>query len=185
MTSLRDAAIAYAEHGWQVFPVHGIGAEGRCTCGDHGGENCSPGKHPRTSHGFRDATDDVEQVERWWSRWPDANIGIATGESSGFWVLDVDVRRDEATGEVLKDGEATLRDLERANSALPTTLAAVTGGGGRHIYFAWDKDAQPVGCPKGPGLGLDVRGEGGYVIAPPSVHASGRPYTWERSPWIL
>ena len=184
MTSIRDAAIAYAERRWQVFPLHGI-RDGRCTCGNPDCPPRSHGKHPRTSHGFHNATDDVEQIEAWWAQWPDANIGIATGESSGFWVLDIDMRIHPTTGEVLKDGEKALRDLEHANSALLANLIAITGGGGRHMYFAWDKDAPPIGCPKGPGPGLDIKGEGGYVVAPPSVHVSGKPYTWERSPWIL
>ena len=183
MTSLRDAALAYAERGWQVFPLHGV-RDGSCSCGNPDCPPRSRGKHPRTQHGVKDATDDVEQVEQWWSRWPDANIGIATGESSGFWVLDIDVRVHPDTGEVMKDGEATLRDLEQANSALPVTLTAITGGGGRHMYFAWDEDAPPIGCPKGPGVGLDVRGEGGYVAAPPSRHVSGREYAWVNEPWV-
>ncbi|RKY17519.1 MAG: hypothetical protein DRQ55_15570 [Planctomycetota bacterium] len=177
MTALRNAALAYAKLGWQVLPLHGI-RDGSCSCGKPA---CSsPGKHPRTEHGVKDATDDVEHVELWWSRWPDANIGIATGESSGFWVLDIDMKVDQKTGEVLKDGEAALRD---AGLDVHSNVEGCTGGGGRHLIFAWDKDAPPVGCSSGSlPKDCDVRGNGGYIVAPPSTHASGVAYCWRSSP---
>ncbi len=174
-------ALSYAELGWQVFPVHSVDADGKCSCHDPGGPNCSPGKHPRTRHGLKDATDLEETVVEWWSRWPDANIGIATGEASGLWVLDVDIRFDRSTGEIKTDGEASLAKLEADNEALPSTMTAKTGGGGRHIYFAWDSDV-PVGCPGGMPKGIDIKGEGGYVLAPPSLHASGIRYAWLSDP---
>ncbi len=86
-------AIAYAERGWKVFPVWWI-EDGRCACGDSGCGNS--GKHPvgrkgGAPNGFKDATSNTENVCQWWHRWPDANIGLATGETSGVFVLDVDV----------------------------------------------------------------------------------------------
>src|SRR4051794_33968519 len=79
-------ALRYAERGWHVFPCHHI-EDGRCTCV---GECASPGKHPMTPHGFKDATTDKDRIQEWWSQFPSANIGIRTGEVSGVWVLDLD-----------------------------------------------------------------------------------------------
>ncbi|RMD78796.1 MAG: DNA primase [Gammaproteobacteria bacterium] len=114
------------------------------------------------------------EVVRWFRRWPRANVGIVTGRISGLVVLDV----DPAHG-----GEASLARLEEAHGPLPETVACRTGGGGRHLYFA-----HPGGVVRnraGLAQGLDLRGDGGYVVAPPSVHLSGARYAWEsgRSPW--
>jgi len=128
---------------------------------------CSPGgKTPATAHGLKDATIDPAAMARWWAK-GDYNIGIATGRVSGFFVVDVDGH----------DGEAALRSLERENGALPQTVEVITGGGGRHLYFSMPSTAiaNSVGkiAPH-----IDVRGDGGYVLAPPSVHPSGRRYAW-------
>jgi len=164
--SMQEAALAYAErYGWPVLPLHSIGLAGSCTCGR---ADCgSPGKHPRTPRGLKDATRDVTVVRNWWSLWPKANIGIVTGAVSGFFVLDVD-------GE---EGEKSLRELEEQHGALPETVESVTGGGGRHIFFRWPGRAIPnkVGLLSG----LDARGDGGYIVAPPSNHASGARYAWK------
>lgn len=160
----RAAALEYARAGLGVFPLHGMRRVGkttalRCTCGNAKCEN--PGKHPRTQNGFKDATDDPTVIEEWWGRWPDANVGIATG--SGLVVVDIDPRHG-----------GTSVGLE-----LPETRRATTGGGGEHWYY-WTGDGVPV--PNSSGLiadGVDIRGDGGYVVAPPSVHASGRPYGWD------
>ena len=161
-----ETALVYASRGWPVFPVHTpTGAE--CSCGK---PNCEhAGKHPRTKHGFHDATTDQTTIQRWWTRWPDANIGIATGAASGLVVLDVDPRHG---------GDETLADLERKHGSLPNTVECLTGGGGRHIYFA-----HPGGQVKSRTIapGVDVKADGGYIVAPPSVHASGRRYEWEVS----
>jgi hypothetical protein len=87
---MLEAALAYARDGLHVFPLHDAdaGAAGACSCGR---SDChSAGKHPRTGHGHRDASTDPQQIRRWWAMWPDANIGIASGES-GLVVIDVDV----------------------------------------------------------------------------------------------
>src|SRR5260370_16132888 len=98
---MLKAALRYAKEGWPVFALHSVGPEG-CTCGD---SECSDeGKHPRTAHGFKDATTDTHIVRTWWKKWPNANIGIATGTESGIVVLDIDSRHD---------GFASLLDLER------------------------------------------------------------------------
>ncbi len=109
----------------------------------------------------------AEQVSDWFSRWPDANIGIVTGEISGLIVLDIDPKHG---------GDASLDRLERQFGRFPATIEATTGGGGHHLYFA-----HPGGVIRnraGLAQGIDLRGDGGYVVAPPSIHMSGRPYVW-------
>jgi hypothetical protein len=127
---------------------------------------CQPrGKEPATARGFLDATVDPEQIKAWWGPIPDMNIGIATGAVSGIWVLDVD-------GD---DGEASLRKLEAEHGALPPTIEAITGKG-RHVYFRY---GTPIKCSAGQvAPGIDVRGDGGYALTPPSIHPSGRSYAW-------
>jgi hypothetical protein len=108
-----------------------------------------------------------DDVADWFRRWPDANIGIVTGEISNLIVLDVDPKHG---------GDATLERLERRFGAHSATMEAVTGGGGRHLYFA-----HPGGLTRnraGLAQGIDLRGDGGYIVAPPSIHPSGRSYVW-------
>lgn len=164
---IRKDALTYAERfGWAVLPLHSI-QDGRCSCGK---PDCSsPGKHPRTKNGVKDASKDTETIKRWWALWPDANIGIATSRISGFFVLDVD-------GE---EGAESLRDVEARHGKLPDTIEQLTGGSGRHLLFK-----MPPGTVKNKvalAPGLDVRGDGGYIVVAPSLHASGRRYTWEVS----
>jgi hypothetical protein len=162
-----EATLSCAGRGWDVLPLHSI-INGRCTCGS---PDCdSPGKHPRTLHGVRDATTDEATIRRWWQRWPDANIGIATGAGSGFFVLDVDPRHD---------ADDSLADLERTHGPLPDTVESLTGSGGRHVLFRHPGDHVPNKVGIAPGL--DIRGDGGYIVAPPSLHLSGRRYAWEVS----
>lgn len=161
----QRAALHYAKAlGWRVFPVHSI-HDGRCTCG----RRCaSPGKHPLTRRGLHDATTDPAAIRSRWQRWPWANIGIATGEESGMFVLDV----DGATG------RDSLQDLEAENGRLPDTVESLTGGGGRHILFRYP--TFPVrNSTNHIAPGLDIRGDGGYIVAPRSLHVSGRRYEWE------
>lgn len=125
------------------------------------------GKLPLLARGLHDASTDPALIAEWWQRWPEANVGVRTG--GGLVVLDVD-------GD---DGADSLHELEREHGELPQTVAALTGGGGRHYYFA---TAEAVRNSAGRlGRGLDVRGDGGYVVCPPSVHESGRAYEWEVS----
>lgn len=162
------AALYYATHfRWAVLPLHSIRG-GHCTCGDR---DCkSPGKHPLTKHSVHDATKDADTIRHWWTRWPWANVGIATGQASGFWVLDVDPD---------KGGGESLRELEAEHGRLPDTVEAITGGGGRHLLFRWP--GWRVGNKVTLAPGLDVRGDGGYVAVAPSLHESGRRYEWEVS----
>jgi len=132
---------------------------------------CRPRKKtPLTQHGCKDATGDAGVIQTWWEQWPEANIGITTGARSGIVVLDVDPQHD---------GDQSLAVLVAKCGELPTTPTVLTGGGGRHIYFRALEDAEIRNSAGALGPGLDVRGEGGYVIAPPSVHASGQSYRWE------
>lgn len=164
------AALDYAAHGWAVFPVQGISG-GRCCC--RMGDCSSPGKHPLTRHGVRDATIDARVIAGWWKRWPDANLGLATGRASGVVVIDVDPPR----------GELSLTRLVDAGRELPETATVRTGSGGLHLYFL--ASGFPLGNSAGrlPGVGLelpgiDLRADRGYVVAPPSVHVSGSRYEW-------
>jgi len=162
-----DAALGYARRGWPVFPLHGITEAGCCTCTE--APNCrNPGKHPRTAHGVQDATTAAAVIWRWWQRWPGSNVGIATGKRSMLLVLDVDPRHG---------GVEQLLALQATGGRLPATVEVLTGGGGRHIYL---RHVGTIGNSS-LALGVDVRCEGGYVVAPPSLHASGRRYDWEAS----
>jgi putative DNA primase/helicase len=129
------------------------------------------GKHPRVKDWPNVATTDEATIQDWWTRWPDANIGIATGAKSGVVVLDVDP--DEG-------GALALEDLLAEHGSLPETVESLTGGGGRHLLFQHPGVEMRNSASK-LGAGLDIRGDGGYVIAPPSLHESGRRYEWEVS----
>ena len=165
-----EDALAYARRGWHVFPLHHI-IDGRCSCGK---SKCgrNSGKHPRTRHGLKDATIDEQTVKTWWKRWPAANIGLPTGQVSGFVVLDIDPEHG---------GEESLRQLEKEHNKLPDTPISLTGGGGQHLLFAYPAHIDGQGMPNRVALreGLDVRADGGYIVAPPSTHISGRNYEWE------
>lgn len=168
--NLITAALQYRIKGWPVIPLHGV-KDGVCTC-DKGASCSSPGKHPRTKQGVKDATTDTEIVAKWWTKWPDANIGIATGTTSGLLVLDVDPRHG---------GDDSLDALVDQHGPLPDTVGSMTGGGGWHTYFEYT-GAEPIRNSAGKlGPGLDIKSVGGYVVAPPSRHISGGNYEWELS----
>ncbi|NQT72456.1 MAG: bifunctional DNA primase/polymerase [Chloroflexi bacterium] len=166
--NLYHAAKALAERGWLVFPLHTIRA-GHCSCGNPSCKNA--GKHPRTPHGFKDASCDESLICRWWAT-GESNIGIATGSASGLLVIDIDYRHG---------GNDSLTDLERQNGPLPESIEALTGGGGRHIYFNYSGQPAISNSAGILGPGLDVRCENGFVVAPPSLHISGHRYVWEVS----
>jgi len=152
--AIRIAALAYIARGWSAIPIE------------------PRGKRPLiawTEYQGRIAC--AEEIESWFQRWPHANVGIVTGRVSGLVVLDVDERHGGAT---------SLARLEI--DPVPITVEAVTGGGGRHLYFS--HPGIPLGNRVGLRPGLDLRGDGGCVVAPPSIHASGTPYLWvtARSP---
>jgi putative DNA primase/helicase len=154
--------IQCADQGWNVLPLHSV-KDGACSCAR--GESCPhPGKHPRTPNGVKNARANRKQIKAWLEKWPDANFGVATG--GGIFVLDVD-------GQL---GRASLDALQAEHGALPRTVTVKTGKG-RHLYFRCD--GVRVGNSAGRlGEGLDVRGDGGYVVGAGSLHSSGKTYRY-------
>lgn len=156
MTAKVDTAQRYLARGWCVLPLR------------------ARDKRPLIAwEPLQKARPTPEQVADWFSRWPTANIGIVTGEISNLVVLDIDPQHG---------GDASLARSERRYGPLPETIEVTTGGGGRHLYFT-----HPGGLIRnrtGLAQGIDLRGDGGYIVAPPSIHPSGRPYAWahRRSP---
>ena len=150
-----DAALEYAARGWRVFPLP------------------PATKTPKLKSWQTKATTDPDQIRTWWTAKPDAGVAIATGAQSGIWVLDVDVVDD-------KTGDETLRDLEAVHGPLPATKTSITGSGGVHYLFQWP-DGADIRNSAGTrlGSGLDVRGDGGFIVAPPSVHPYGTCYEWD------
>jgi len=145
-----DTARRYLARGWSLLPLR------------------SHDKRPLVAwEPLQSSHPSAEQVADWFGRWPDANIGIVTGEISNLIVLDIDPKHG---------GDASLDRLERQFGQLPATIEVTTGGGGHHFYFA-----HPGGLIRsrtGLAQGVDLRGDGGYIVAPPSIHPSGHPYLW-------
>jgi GTPase SAR1 family protein len=166
-------ALAYAGIGWQVIPLHwpkiGLGGTS-CSCGK--AECGSVGKHPLTPNGLKNASTDGVVIREWWRRYPAANVGIVTGAASGIVVLDVDPRHG---------GTVAISDLIDAYGELEETVQAETGSGGTHFFFAHPGGTLSNSAGK-VGEGLDVRGDGGYVVAAPSLHVSGNRYSWLKAP---
>jgi Bifunctional DNA primase/polymerase, N-terminal len=167
MTRLLDAALGYAARGIPVYPVHWpCPGQGRASlaCSCPRGLACDrPAKHPLVRHGVKEATTDADRLRRWWQRWPQANLGLATGIC--FDALDIDG----------PEGLAALGELQEAAGLRLLGPLVATGGGGWHVWFT------PTGLGNRPPRGLahvDWRGRGGCVLAPPSRHISGRPYRW-------
>jgi hypothetical protein len=166
--NMAAMVLNYASEGLPIFPLHTV-RDGRCTCGKPSCE--SPGKHPIASlvlNGHKNATKDSDTIRQWWTNNPDANIGIATGKNAGsVGILVVDVDGEK--------GEAALTQLVEQYGSLPKTKAAKTGKG-RHLYFRYSRTVERVKCSTNDGL--DIKADGGYVVGPPSMHASGRRYEW-------
>lgn len=163
-------ALEYAALGWHVFPVHHptFGPDGTAVCSCRDAKCRNVGKHPRTANGLKDATTDRGIIAGWWQTWASANLGIACGAQSGIIVLDVDQRHG---------GPEALDKLESEFGSLPETVRAVTGGGGAHYVFEHPERIIRNSANR-VGTGIDVRGDGGYIVAAPSLHASGERYTW-------
>jgi hypothetical protein len=174
----KDYALMYIGLGWKVFPVWSItsdrvgegGEVGTCAC-QLGAECDRPAKHPigdLVPNGVSDATSERAKVEAWWGRFPTASIGIATGAVSGITVVDADAGNG-------KPGLINLTRLFAPKGGVPKTFTVKTGGGGLHLYFKYD-----AALATGANVlaeAIDIRNDGGYVIAPPSLHKNGQ-YLW-------
>ncbi len=148
MSDLLKAALYYASIGWKIFP-------------------CVPReKRPLTTHGVKDATNDPDVIRVWWEKWPDANIGLACGVGSGIYVIDIDIDKEREI-----DGYASMKDL----GLLPGTVTQNTPSGGAHVLFKTDN---PPANKNGFLSGIDIRGEGYYIVVAPSIHPSGGQYEW-------
>jgi len=167
---LENAALHYALAGYPVIPLHNpiFGADSvRCSCRDW--KTCDKvGKHPRTRYGVNDATTDLEIIRGWWRQWPNANLGIPTGKASDIIALDVDPK---------SGGFYSLDELEGSYSELPATVKQRTGSNGEHRIFKYP-DVRVKNSVSAIGRGLDIRSDGGYIVAAPSLHASGKRYEW-------
>jgi hypothetical protein len=149
--SLQDA-IEYGKYGWAVFPL------------------LPRSKAPACPGGFHDAVKDEAAIRALWGNRTNLNLGIATGDISGFWVLDIDAD---------KGGQQSLEELENKYGSLPHTLTSRTGGGGTHFLFKMPK-GYSIGCTIAKiARGIDTRGNGGYIAAPPSIHPTGTNYAWD------
>lgn len=150
MHNIEQAAFEYLRRNWSVIPIR------------------AHDKRPAIrwlEYQHRLANED--EIQSWFKRWPDGNVGIVTGVISGLVVLDIDPKHG---------GDSSLDELIQEHGPLPHTIEAITGGGGRHVYFS-----HPGGIVRnkvGLAPGIDLRGDGGCIVAPPSLHASGKTYSW-------
>lgn len=162
---IHASARAYAQHfRIPVIALAGIAAPGVCACQ----RDCrlGAGKHPWAgSHGVKDATLDILKIDQYFGDDRTHNLGLAMGD--GLLAIDVDPR---------SGGDETLASLERLHGALPNTPTALTGGGGQHYLLRVPTD---LAFPGTLGPGIDLKSNGGYIVAAPSTHASGREYVWD------
>ena len=164
--SRLEFALRAAERGWPVIKLHWA-EDGECSCGI---QDCPDvGKHPGTINGIKNATKDKNQIRAWWLEKPKANIGIAMGNDSGIFVLDIDPRHG---------GDESLHQMQEEYGALPDGPRVRTGGGSEHLYFT-----VPPGVTVRSRValrpGIDARGKGSYAVGFGSMHASGRKYLWQ------
>jgi hypothetical protein len=151
MTSTEQFALSYLSRDWSVIPIK------------------RRAKQPLILwEPFQRRLPREDEVREWFRRWPNAGVGIVTGAISNLVVIDVDVQHG---------GDKALAEMERRTGPLPPTIEAITGGGGRHLYFAYP--GQPMPNRVGWTHGIDLRSDGGLVVAPPSFHPSGRRYEWK------
>ncbi len=151
-STIEKAALDYLGRGWSVIPVRPRAKRPAVPWKAYQGKYVSE-----------------ETLHDWFRRSPDYNVAIVTGALSGLVVLDVDPRHG---------GKESLEELERENSTLPKTVESITGGGGRHLYFSHPGGEVHNRTNIEPGI--DLRGDGGCIVAPPSIHPSGKRYRWKR-----
>lgn len=155
-----DWALRYAARGWRVIPI----AHGK--------------KYPTGFARWQEqATTDTDTIAAWWHDHPGHGVGIVTGRASGLFVIDIDIKDGQP-------GLATWAELTDTYNWNEPVYTVRTGTGGLHLYFAWPEDGTEIRNSAGNtlGPGIDVRGEGGFVVAPPTIHPNGRPYTLENQP---
>lgn len=164
---MTEAALAYQARGWRVLQLQGIREDGKtCTC-RKGGDCRSAGKHPVMDAWASAPRMTDDEIRAAWSGWrADHGVGIATGVDSGVWALDVDPDNG---------GREGIARLQADHGPLTAAYVVETGSGGWHLYFEMPEDFEPTnrrgGLKEYPGL--DVRGNGGQVVAPPSRSAKG------------
>jgi hypothetical protein len=171
--TMLEAALGYATLGYAVFPLHGVhcmAEKGVWVCRCRLGADCKDtGKHPQPKlapHGFKSASRDPTTIKRWWGGGGSFNIGVATGD---IVVVDIDPRHG---------GGQSLAALLAKHGALPPTWEALSGGGGSHYYFK-PPTGVAIRCSEGKiAPGVDVKGAGGYIVGVPSLHVSGKYYSW-------
>lgn len=168
MQTPLELAQHYVGQGWPVFPCRSHAEE---HVDQATGEIITLGeKTPLTPNGFKAATRFPRIIERWWSDWPDAAVGLPTGEKTGFFALDIDNKPGGA------NGFDWLSEMEAEHGPLPDTARVTSPNGGLHIYFKYVVGTRNRGAL---GAGVDIRSEGGYVLAAGSTMANGRSYKWE------
>lgn len=168
---MMEQALQYAAAGLPVFPLWEPTAVNVCSC-SHGasdvlpsGDKHSKGKHPRTAHGLADATTNLDQIRRWWTQWPNANIGVRTGD--GIGVVDLDGPEGLASGRSM---------------GLMSPVRTITGRGEQLWYLIQEGQKLVTRQAKKLAPGVDTRGTGGFVVVPPSLHPNGKRYCWAGSP---
>src|SRR5581483_1372646 len=166
MPTLLDDAMTYVEKGWAVLPLHAPVQKKYCTCGRDCGKNI--GKHPRTPRGVQDATREPGVIQLWFAdMWQNANLGIATGSASKFFALDIDPRNG---------GSESLAELVHSHSKIPDTVQTITGSGGQHLWFQMPEwNVRNITLAPG----INIRGDGGYIVVPHSLHVSGSHYEFD------
>jgi hypothetical protein len=174
---LLESALYYAALGWSVVPTHKIMrlSDGAATCTCPSGVSCiSKGKHPAVAWmRYQQTAASMEQIREWFEGvFTGYGVGIVTGAVSDIFVIDI----DEGPG---KPGGDTIRDLQMLYGDLPFTVQARTGGGGRHLIFRHPHDVWITTARNTLGPGVDTRGDGGFIVAAPSLHESGRFYLWD------
>jgi len=162
------ARLSVQRMGWRVFPLR------------------PRDKRPLTKHGFKDASNSLGDIDRWWSATPRAGVGLPTGKINGLIVIDLDPRNADLDELVDGDGECHTRSVydwatEVFHGSIPDTWTVETPGGGLHFYFQHPGDHVVPGI-KDWMKGVDVKSDGGYVCAPPSIHPNGGEYEWAIKP---
>lgn len=162
MGAILDAALEYAQAGFAVIPVK------------------RSDKNPYTDHGLSDATTNPSTIRNWWRWWPDANVAVVCGKVSGYlFAIDVDIKPEKG-----KRGDESLKAWEAEHGDFPETVRQITGSGGYHYFFR-HPDVEKFKNKVDALPGIDIRGDGAYVVVSPSIYEDGRTYVWDRGVSIL